>query len=113
MLTDDYTFCLPIAEFRERTVGKNRAAECYRQIAAANPKLKFEEPVRISANGNTVVIEFEDAGMIMGFPYRNRITSSFDVRGDQICGYREYFGYLDLEMLINMAQSSETNREVK
>jgi hypothetical protein len=25
-------------------------------------------------------------------PYANRIAVSFDVRGNKICGYREYFG---------------------
>ena len=25
-------------------------------------------------------------------PYRNRVAIAFDFRGDQVCGYREYFG---------------------
>jgi len=33
----------------------------------------------------------------------NRIAGSFDVRGDRICGYREYFGDIDPEVMTQMA----------
>ena len=38
MLTDDYTFYMPIGEFRGENVGIEKAAACYRQIAAADPQ---------------------------------------------------------------------------
>ena len=103
MLTDDYTFSMPVGEFRGQHVGRDRAAECYRQIAASEPKLRFHDPLRVTRQGNTVVVEFEDEGTIQGRPYRNRIASSFDVRGDRICGYREYFGDIDPVMMSFMA----------
>lgn len=102
MITDDYVFSMPLGEFRGRNVGRERAAECYRQIAASEPKLKFHEPLRVTRQGDTVVIEFEDEGTIKGQPYHNRIASSFDVRGERICGYREYFGDIDPELIAKM-----------
>jgi len=46
----------------------------------------------VTSNETTVVFEFRDEGMMWKEPYKNRIAVSFDVRGDKICGYREYFG---------------------
>lgn len=105
MLTEDYVFSMPLGAFRGEHRGREAAAECYRQIAASDPKLVFEEPMRVTREGDTVVVEFEDAGTIMGRPYRNRIASSFDVRGDRICGYREYFGDIDPAMMVAMANA--------
>lgn len=103
MLTEDYLFAMPLGAFRGEHRGIAAATECYRQIAASEPRLVFAEPLRVTRQGDTVVIEFEDAGTIMGKPYRNRIASSFDVRGDQISGYREYFGDIDPDMMVAMA----------
>lgn len=95
MLTEDYVFSMPLGEFRGQNVGRERAEACFRVIAASEPHLHYHDPLRVSRQGDTVVIEFEDDGTIFGQPYRNRIASSFDVRGDKICGYREYFGDID------------------
>lgn len=103
MLTEDYVFSMPLGAFRGEHHGIAAATECYQQIAASEPKLVFGDPMRVTRQGDTVVIEFEDAGTIMGKPYRNCIASSFDVRGDRVCGYREYFGDIDPEMMVAMA----------
>lgn len=102
MLTDDYTFYAPVGEFRGKNVGKERAAAFYNTITAAKADFTFSKPLRITSNGYTVVIEFTDEGTIMGQTYFNRIASSFDIKGDKICGYREYFGDIDLEALQKM-----------
>jgi ketosteroid isomerase-like protein len=47
---------------------------------------------RVTYNETTVVFEFRDEGLMLGQPYKNRVAVSFDVRGDQIAAYREYFG---------------------
>ena len=39
-----------------------------------------------------MVFEFRDEGLLLNQPYKNRVAVSFDVRGEQISGYREYFG---------------------
>lgn len=104
LITEDYEFSMPLGEFRGLHCGRAAAAACYRQIAVSEPRLTFHEPLRVSRQGETVVIEFEDEGTIMGKPYHNRIASSFDVRGDRICGYREYFGDIDPAMIAAMIE---------
>ena len=95
MLADDVVVSMPLGPFRGDNHGIAAAREVYGAIAAAKPRLVYEEPLRISQSGTTVVIEFNDHGTIAGFPYHNRIAASFDVRGDKIASYREYFGDID------------------
>lgn len=102
LLTDDYTFFAPAGAFRGKNVGKQKAVEFYNAITAAKADFVFSPPIRISANGDTVVIEFTDEGTIMGIPYFNRIASSFDIRNGKVYGYREYFGDIDLAAMIKM-----------
>lgn len=102
MLSDDYTFYAPVGEFRGKNVGKDRAREFYQAITDAQADFVFSEPIRITADSNTVVIEFTDEGTIMGHQYFNRIASSFDIVEGKIIGYREYFGDIDLAALNQM-----------
>lgn len=102
LLTDDYIFYAPAGNFRGRNIGKERAKEFYTTITAAKADFYFSEPLRITANGDTVVIEFTDEGTIKGLPYFNRIAASFDIRNGNIYGYREYFGDIDMEAFIKM-----------
>lgn len=57
-----------------------------------HPGIKLTSLDRVTSNETTVVFEFRDEGLLFGEPYKNRIAVSFDVRGDKICAYREYFG---------------------
>lgn len=99
MLTDDFTFWMPTGEFRGKNVGKELAARNYQFIAEApNTKIEFSAPYSVTSNENTVVFEFEDGGVIMGKPFKNRIAFSMDVRGDKLCGFREYVGDIDPEL---------------
>jgi ketosteroid isomerase-like protein len=102
LLTEDYTFYAPAGEFRGKNVGKQRAKEFYDTITAAKADFVFSEPMKVTANEDTVVIEFTDEGTIMGFPYFNRIASSFDIRDGRIYGYRKYFGDIDMDALLKM-----------
>lgn len=102
MLTDDYTFTAPLGEFRGQNKGKDRAVEYYKQVNDFNARFDFHEPTRITADGNTVVIEFEDEGNIGGMSYKNLICNSFDIRGEQICGWREYWGDVDPKIVAMM-----------
>ena len=95
MLTDDYTFTAPLGEFRGKNSGKDRAIAYYKQVNDFNARFDFHQPSRITADGNTIVVEYEDEGAINGMPYKNLICNSFDVRGEQICGWREYWGDVD------------------
>ena len=102
MLTDDYTFYAPVGEFRGKNVGKERATKFYQAITDAEADFVFSEPLRVTSNENTVVIEFTDEGTIMGQHYFNRIASSFDIINGKIYGYREYFGDIDVVALNQM-----------
>lgn len=103
LLTEDYVFSMPLGEFRGRNVGRDRAARCYEAIMQAKPRLTFLEPSLIAVHNSTAVIEWEDEGTLMNMPYRNRIVGVFEVRGEQICGYREYFGNIDLKAISAIA----------
>ncbi len=93
MLTEDFTFWFPMGKFHGLNVGKERAQEFFQFVTQAfHPGLKLTSLDRITSNKTTVVFEFRDEGMLFGEPYKNRVAVSFDIRGDKICSYREYFG---------------------
>lgn len=92
MLTDDFTFWFPMGKFHGLNVGKERASEFFEYVSEAfNGGLSVTLD-RVTSNETTVVFEFRDEGLMWGEPYKNRVAVSFDVRGDKICAYREYFG---------------------
>ncbi|MBE9051304.1 nuclear transport factor 2 family protein [Nostocales cyanobacterium LEGE 11386] len=93
MLTEDFTFWFPMGKFHGLNEGKQRAKEFFQYVSASfNPGLQLTSLDRITSNETTVVFEFRDEGFLLGQPYKNRVAVSFDVRGDKICSYREYFG---------------------
>ncbi|MDZ8031412.1 MAG: nuclear transport factor 2 family protein [Nostoc sp. DedQUE08] len=93
MLTEDFTLWFPMAKFHGLNVGKERAREFFEYVSESfSPGLKLIGLDRVTSNETTAVFEFRDEGLLFGQPYRNRVAVSFDVRGDKICGYREYFG---------------------
>jgi ketosteroid isomerase-like protein len=106
MLTEDYVFFMPLGEFQGRNVGRDRAARCYKTIAGAKPQLTFLEPSLVLVQNNLAIIEWEDEGTLMDLPYRNRIVGMFEVRGEQICSYREYLGNIDLAVIGKIASPS-------
>jgi ketosteroid isomerase-like protein len=95
MLTDDFVFYFPMGPYQGRNEGKERAREFFDYVSAA-----FDEGLEVTLdtvlhNETTVMFEFRDEGTLHGEPYQNRVAVAFDVRGDKICGYREYFGLTD------------------
>ncbi len=93
MLTDDFTFWFPMGKFHGLNTGKERAKEFFQYVwESFNPGLKLTSLDRVTSNETTVVFEFRDEGLLFAQPYKNRVAVSFDVRGNKICGYREYFG---------------------
>ena len=92
MLTEDFTFWFPVGKYHGLNVGKERAIEFFQYVTETfSPGLSFTLD-RVTSNETTVVFEFRDEGLMLGQPYKNRVAVSFDVRGDKICAYREYFG---------------------
>ncbi|MCA1992488.1 MAG: nuclear transport factor 2 family protein [Coleofasciculus sp. S288] len=92
MLTDDFTFWFPMGKFHGLNVGKERASEFFEYVSEAFHGGLSVTLDRVTSNDTTVVFEFRDEGLMWGEPYKNRVAVSFDVRGDKICAYREYFG---------------------
>jgi ketosteroid isomerase-like protein len=93
LLTDDITFWFPVGPYHGLNIGKERAKAFFEYVSETfNRSIKLTSLDRVTSNDTTVVFEFCDEGMMRNEPYKNRIAVSFDVRGDKICGYREYFG---------------------
>lgn len=93
LLTEDFSFWFPMGKYHGLNVGKQTAKEFFQYVSEAfSPGLTLTSLDHVTSNETTVVFEFRDEGMLLGQPYKNRVAVSFDVRGDKICGYREYFG---------------------
>ena len=93
LLTEDVNFWFPVGPYHGLNVGKDRAKAFFDYVAETfDRSIRLTSLDSITSNETTVVFEFRDEGMMRGEPYKNRIAVSFDVRGDKICGYREYFG---------------------
>jgi ketosteroid isomerase-like protein len=92
MLTDDFSFWFPIGQFHGLNVGKDRAIAFLQYVSEVYSDGITLTLDRVTSNETTVVFEFRDQGLMWGEPYKNRVAVSFDVRGDKICGYREYLG---------------------
>jgi len=106
MLSDDYSFSIPVGPFRGNNIGKERAQVFFDAVAAAKPNLTYREPLRICASEKTVVLEFDDDGDLGGVPYQNRIAASFDIEDGLISAYREYFGDVDIDSINRMAAAA-------
>jgi ketosteroid isomerase-like protein len=93
ILTEDFTFWFPVGPYHGLNVGKERAKAFFDYVSEVfGQTIRLTSLERVTSNETTVVFEFRDQGMMRSEPYKNRIAVSFDVRGDKICGYREYFG---------------------
>ncbi|WP_250122736.1 nuclear transport factor 2 family protein [Chroococcidiopsis sp. CCMEE 29] len=91
-LTDDFTFWFPVGPYHGLNVGKERAIAFFQYVSETFGEGLSLTLDRVTSNETTVVFEFRDEGIMGGKPYKNRVAISFDIRGDKICGYREYFG---------------------
>ena len=92
MLTDDFSLWFPLGKFQGLNVGKDRAIEFFHYVSEVYSDGLTLTLDRVTSNETTVVFEFRDEGLMWSNSYRNRVAVSFDVRGNQICGYREYLG---------------------
>lgn len=93
MLTDNFTVFFPRGEFQGETKGKKRAMEFFKYVSDTfNKTFKVVEVLRITANETTIVFELRDEALLRGNPYKNRVAISWDIQGNKIAAYREYFG---------------------
>jgi ketosteroid isomerase-like protein len=93
LLTDDFTFHFPQGKYQGEHKGKDKAKEFFAYVSSVfSTGITITEILRVSASETNVVFEFRDEGGLRDQPYKNRVAVSFDVRGEKISGYREYFG---------------------
>jgi ketosteroid isomerase-like protein len=92
MLTEDFSFWFPMGKYHGLNEGKEKAKEFFQYVSQAYKSGLSVTLDRVTSNETTVVFEFRDEGLLFGELYKNRVAVSFDVRGDKICSYREYFG---------------------
>jgi ketosteroid isomerase-like protein len=93
LLTEDFTFWFPVGTYHGLNVGKEKAKAFFLYVSEMfGQTIRLTSLERVTSNETTVVFEFRDEGMMRSELYKNRIAVSFDVRGDKICAYREYFG---------------------
>ena len=92
MLTEDFSFWFPMGKYHGLNEGKEKAKEFFQYVCQAYKSGLTVTLDRVTSNETTVVFEFRDEGLLFGELYKNRVAVSFDVRGDKICSYREYFG---------------------
>ena len=90
---DDFNRWIPREQPRV-LLGKEAAMRFFKSFRAAHPSgLHVDEVVRTSANDTTVVFEARVSSQLAdGGKYIDRIGISFDICGEKICAYRQYFG---------------------
>ena len=93
MMTDDFTIFFPTGKYQGERKGKENAIEFFKYVGETfKDGLNIVEILRVTANETTIVFEMRDEGILRGNVYKNRVAISWDVRGDKISAYREYFG---------------------
>jgi ketosteroid isomerase-like protein len=97
LLTEDFTFFFPTGKWQGLHRGKAEAREFFTYVASIFPEgIRVVSVERVSVHETGAVFEFKDEGSLVlageTRDYKNRVAVSFDVRGDKVAGYREYFG---------------------
>lgn len=95
MLSDDFKWYFPAGSYQGLNEGKESIAEFLRYASEKVFNLGLTLTLeRITTNEQTVVFEVVSEGQMFGKPYKNNAAISLDIRGNQICGYREYLGVI-------------------
>ncbi len=92
MVTDDFTFWFTTGQYHGLNQGKDKAREFFAFVSEAFSEGLLVTLDNIVSNEKTVIFEFRDEGLIRGVPYKNRVAIAFDIQGDKISAYREYYG---------------------
>lgn len=92
MLIEDYRFQYPIpGAFYGENRGRDRVA-AYCQMLTETTKLTLSEPHHITADGDTVALEYTVVGQVAGHPFETKVTFFYIVQGNKIGQHREYSG---------------------
>jgi hypothetical protein len=100
MCRADFAFAYPSGAHRGRVTGtegyRRMVAKCQEE-AASGQRLQLSAPTRVTTSETTAVIEFDVEGWLGRHYYRGWTAISFDVAGEQLSGFREYFGDADAD----------------
>lgn len=94
LLTDDFSFWFPVGQFQGLNVGKAKAAAFFQYVSQWFDQGLTLTVERVTYGDNYAIFEVKSEGQVAGHPYVNMAAIAFDIRGPQICGYREYLGVL-------------------
>lgn len=93
LLAEDFTLYFPHGKFHGLNTGKARGEAFFRYVTETFVGgLTITEILRVAASETTFIFEFRNEGQLRGQPYKNRVTISWDIRGEQLVAAREYFG---------------------
>lgn len=100
MLIEDYRFWYPIpGAFHGENRGRDRVA-AYCQMLTESTKLTISDPHHITADSDTVALEYTVTGQVAGHPFKTKVTFFYVVQGNKIAQHREYIG--DIAPFITM-----------
>lgn len=94
LLTNDFSFWFPVGPYQGWNEGKDTAADFFQSVSevfAGGLSITIQS---YTSNETTVVFEARSQGKMFGYPYQNQAAIAFEIRGNQICAYREYLGVL-------------------
>lgn len=93
MLTDDCILRIPKGRFAGTHHGKAKAAEFFSFIRQTYPDGLFVTDVlNVGISTHSILFEYAAKGELSGTAYQEMAVLVFEVRGDKISAYREYFG---------------------
>ena len=93
-VSDDFTFWFPAGPFKGQNTGKDRAREFFAMVSKVFPAGLSLTVDRVMSQENTVLFEVRSQGIMLGHPYENQAAIAFDIKGEKVCGYREYLGVI-------------------
>ncbi len=93
-LSADFTFWFPAGPFKGTNTGKEKAEAFFTSVTNIFPEGLTLTLLQVTSNATTVVFEIRSEGMMKNHPYQNQAAIAFDIRGDKVCGYREYLGVI-------------------
>lgn len=97
LLADEMEFWFPTGAHRGKYSGaagrEQMIAKC-RDHVAAGDRLTLHPPQYVQVGERSVMFEFDAEGNYAGKPYKGHNAIAFEMQGDQVFGFREYFGDL-------------------
>lgn len=98
LLTDEFEFSYPFGADRGVYTGPEGHAHMVDKVrghSSRGERLTLKPPTRIAVGGNTVFFEFDSEGQFGAYHYRGHNIIAFDVTGERISAFREFFGDID------------------